>query len=153
MADTLSKDRRSSLMARVKSHDTSPEKYVRRVLWTAGFRYRLNVRKLPGTPDIVLRKYQTTVLIQGCFWHSHDCRRGLNRPVTNVEYWNRKLDGNAARDADNQAKLTELGWTVVVIWECELQEGADRLMAHLLRLRSSETASGSWTLTTAARKE
>ena len=135
MAETLSKDQRSSLMARVKSRNTTPERYVRRVLWTAGFRYRLNVRKLPGAPDIVLPKYRTIARVQGCFWHSHDCRRGRNRPVTNVEYWNRKLDGNAARDASNRAKLVDLGWQVFTIWECELQEGAERLLAHLHSLR------------------
>lgn len=135
MADTLSKGERSSLMARVKSRDTTPERYVRRALWNAGFRYRLNVRKLPGTPDIALAKYRTVALVQGCFWHSHDCRRGHNRPSTNVEYWNRKLDRNAARDRSNQAKLAELGWFVFTIWECELQEGTERLLAHLHSLR------------------
>ena len=140
MAETLSKEQRSSLMARVKSSNTTPEKYVRRELWAAGFRYRLNVRKLPGTPDIVLPKYRTIALVQGCFWHSHSCRRGLNRPVTNVEYWNRKLDSNAARDASNQAKLAELGWAVFVIWECELREGAERLLSHLHNLRERQEA-------------
>ena len=136
MVDTLSKDRRSALMSRVRSRNTTPEKNVRRTLWTAGFRYRLNVRKLPGSPDIVLTKYRTIVLVQGCFWHSHSCRRGRNRPVTNTEYWNRKLDGNASRDASNQAKLAELGWSVFVIWECELKQGTEQLLAHLRHLRS-----------------
>ena len=135
MADALSKDERSTLMARVKSRNTTPEKRVRTALWNAGFRYRLNVRKLPGTPDIVLPRYRTIALVQGCFWHSHDCRRGRNRPATNVEYWNRKLDGNAARDAINQAKLSELGWHVFTVWECELQEGTKRLLDHLHNLR------------------
>ena len=138
MAETLSKDQRSALMARVKSRNTTPEKYVRRTLWTNGFRYRLNVRKLPGKPDIVLAKYRTATLVQGCFWHSHDCRRGRNRPATNIEYWNRKLDGNAARDAINQAKLVELGWYVFTIWECELQEGTERLLSHLHSLRERQ---------------
>ena len=135
MAETLSKDQRSSLMARVKSRNTTPERYVRQVLWTAGFRYRLNVRKLPGVPDIVLPKYRTIALVQGCFWHSHNCRRGRNRPVTNVDYWNRKLDGNAARDVTNQSKLAELGWAVFVIWECRLQEETERLLSHVHSLR------------------
>lgn len=138
MAETLSKGQRSSLMARVKSRNTTPEKYVRRTLWANGFRYRLNVRKLPGKPDIVLAKYRTAALVQGCFWHSHDCRRGRNRPATNVEYWNRKLDGNAARDAVNQAKLVELGWHVFTIWECELQKGTERLLSHLHSLRERQ---------------
>ena len=138
MADTLSKDERSSLMARVKGRNTTPEKYVRRVLWNAGFRFRLNVRKLPGKPDIVLTKYRTVVLVQGCFWHSHDCRRGRNRPSTNVEYWSRKLDGNAVRDKNNQDKLAELGWLVFTIWECELQEGAEQLLFYLRNLRERQ---------------
>ena len=125
-------------MARVKSSNTTPEKYVRRALWNAGFRYRLNVRTLPGKPDIVLPKYRTIALVQGCFWHSHDCRRGRNRPATNVEYWNRKLDGNAARDAGNRTKLAELGWKVFTVWECELQEGTERLLVHLYNLRESQ---------------
>lgn len=140
MTDRLSKEQRSRLMARVKSRDTKPEKQVRKLLWRAGFRYRLNVRSLPGTPDIVLRKHRAAVLVQGCFWHSHDCERGRKRPAANAEYWSRKLDGNAARDARNQALLKELGWTTYIVWECELPEAACRLLAALRQSRCRTTA-------------
>ena len=129
------KEIRSTLMSQVRNRGTRAERYVRQVVWTAGFRYRLNVRKLPGTPDLVFRRYNTVVQVQGCFWHCHDCRKGQRRPVTNVEFWNRKLDGNIARDAINRAKLQAMGWTVFVIWECRIEEGTDGLLTHLRFLR------------------
>ena len=107
-----------------------------KAVWMAGFRYRLNVRKLPGAPDLVLRRYRTAVLVQGCFWHGHDCRKGLHRPATNQDFWNRKLDGNIARDAFNRAKLQSLAWTVFVIWECRIKADTDALLTHLSHLRS-----------------
>ena len=136
MSDFLTKEDRSTLMSRVRNHGTTPEWHVRRAVWVAGFRYRLNVRKLPGEPDLILQRYDTAVLVQGCFWHGHDCRKGQRRPTSNQKFWNRKLDGNIARDAINQTKLRELGWTVFVIWECLLNEGTDALLAHLGHLRS-----------------
>ena len=137
MSDFLTKDRRSALMSRVRNRGTAAERYVRSAVWTAGFRYRLNVRKLPGTPDLVLRRYQTAVLVQGCFWHGHDCRKGQRRPATNQGFWNRKLDGNIARDATNQAKLQAMGWTVFVVWECRLSEDTNVLLDHLRQLCNS----------------
>ena len=136
MPDFLTKESRSDLMSRVRNRGTGAERFVRQAVWAAGFRYRLNVRKLPGAPDLVLRRYQTAVLVQGCFWHGHDCRKGQRRPATNVEFWNRKLDGNLARDADNQAKLRALGWTVLIVWECRLREDTDALLTHLRTARS-----------------
>ena len=135
MGDLLTKESRSALMSRVKNRDTSAELYVRRAVWDAGFRYRLNVRELPGTPDLVFRRYDTAVLVQGCFWHCHNCRKGRRRPTSNQEFWNRKLDGNVARDTANQARLRKLGWTVSLIWECLLYEGTNALLAHLTDLR------------------
>ena len=136
MADFLSKDRRSALMSRVRNRGTAAELHVRQAVWNAGFRYRLNVRSLPGAPDLVLRRYRMVVLVQGCFWHGHSCRKGQRRPASNRTFWNRKLDSNIARDATNQAKLADLGWTVFLIWECLLEEGIDSLLAHLGRLRA-----------------
>lgn len=135
MADFLSKERRSALMSRVRNRGTAAELHVRQAVWHAGFRYRLNVRKLPGTPDLVLPRYRTVVLVQGCFWHGHDCPKGQRRPATNPEFWNRKLDGNLARDAANQAKLAEAGWRVFVIWECSLDKGVADLLTYLHRSR------------------
>ena len=137
MGDYLTKERRSELMSRVKNRDTSAEMFVRRAAWDAGFRYRLNVRELPGTPDLVFRRYDTVALVQGCFWHCHNCRKGRRRPTSNQQFWNSKLDGNVARDAANQARLRELGWNVLLIWECQLAEGTDTLLAHLRELRSA----------------
>lgn len=131
MGDFLKKEDRSALMSRVRNHGTSAEKHVRKALWNAGFRYRLNDRKLPGTPDIVLRRYQTAVMVQGCFWHGHTCRKGQKRPTSNQEFWDRKLDENIVRDSANQTKLRESGWTVFLIWECLLNEGTDALLEHL----------------------
>ena len=139
MGDFLPKERRSALMSRVRNRGTVAELHIRKAVWNAGFRYRLNVRSLPGTPDLVLRRYRTAVLVHGCFWHGHSCRKGQRRPASNREFWNRKLDGNVARDAVNQAKLTALGWTVILIWECLLREGTDALLNHLRDLRGSTT--------------
>ena len=137
MSDFLTKEDRSTLMSRVRNRGTTAELFVRREVWVAGFRYRLNVRKLPGSPDLVLPRYHTVVMVQGCFWHGHSCRKGQKRPASNQEFWNRKLDGNMARDIANQTKLRELGWTVFVIWECLLNEGTDALLTHLGHLRFS----------------
>ena len=141
MSDFLSKENRSSLMSRVRNRGTAAERYVRRAVWSAGFRYRLNVRKLPGAPDLVLPRYKTAVLVQGCFWHGHNCRKGQRRPVTNVDFWNRKLDANLARDQANQAKLQEQGWTVFVVWECYLREDTEGLLTKLRALRADIAAS------------
>ena len=122
-------------MSRVRNRGTAAELYVRRRVWRAGFRYRLNVRKLPGAPDLVLPRYGAAVLVQGCFWHGHECRKGQRRPTSNAYFWNRKLDVNIARDAANRAKLHELGWTVFVVWECLLKEGTCALLCHLRRIR------------------
>ena len=122
-------------MSRVKNRGTSAELYVRKALWSAGFRYRVNVRSLPGIPDLVLRRYHTVVMVQGCFWHGHSCRKGQRRPASNQDFWNSKLDANAARDAANQAKLKESGWTVFLIWECLLNQGTDDMLTHLRRMR------------------
>ena len=135
MADFLTKEHRSALMSRIRNRGTAAERFVRHAVWHAGFRYRLNVRKLPGAPDLVLRRYRTAVLVQGCFWHGHTCRKGQKRPATNTEFWNKKLDGNIARDDANQAKLKELDWTVFVIWECRLEADTSNLLTHLRRRR------------------
>lgn len=130
MGDFLKEEKRSALMARVRNRGTAAELYVRRAVWAAGFRYRLNSRKLPGSPDLVLPRYHVAVLVQGCFWHGHDCRKG-KRPATNVDFWNRKLDGNIARDVANRFKLETLGWTVFLVWECSLEEGTNTLLEYL----------------------
>lgn len=115
---------RSSIMARVKSKDTGPEKAVRRQVFSLGYRYRLHVAELPGKPDMVFHGRHKVIFINGCFWHGHHCRAGQNRPASNVAYWSAKLERNAARDVKNLAALKSQGWKALVVWECETQNKA-----------------------------
>lgn len=110
-----------SRMRAVRTHSTGAELAVRRLLHKAGYRFRLHRKDLPGRPDIVLPKHRTAVLVHGCFWHGHEsCKKGLLRPVRNAEYWEGKIAGNVGRDRKVEAALVQLGWHVVVVWECEL---------------------------------
>ncbi|HJV77259.1 MAG TPA: DNA mismatch endonuclease Vsr [Paludibacter sp.] len=119
--DIFSKTKRSELMSKIKGKETKPEILVRKYLFAKGFRYRKNVKKLAGTPDIVLAKYKTVIFIHGCFWHSHqDCKDG-HLPSSNEAYWKEKLDKNVERDHKNISILSAAGWRVIVIWECELK--------------------------------
>ena len=110
--------RRSANMAAIHSKDTKPEMIVRRGLWKRGFRYRLNSPKLPGHPDLVLRKYRTCIFVNGCFWHGHEgcCKI----PKTNREFWVAKIRRNKERDKEEQKKLASMGWHCITVWECEL---------------------------------
>lgn len=110
---------RSYNMSRIRSVNTKPEEIVRKFLFKEGFRYRKNVNKLPGSPDIVLAKYKTVIFINGCFWHKHDCPKFV-WPKTNINYWSSKILKNVERDKINYQKLQELGWNVIIVWECEL---------------------------------
>lgn len=121
MADNHSKEVRSMNMSHIRSKNTKPEEMVRKYLFSKGFRYRKNVRKLPGCPDIVLPKYKTVIFVNGCFWHKHDCPRFV-WPASNEEYWRTKILGNVDRDKRNYDSLGDLGWHVVVVWECELKK-------------------------------
>ena len=142
MADTLSRQRRSENMARIRSQDTQPELFVRSLLHRAGFRFRLHSKRLPGKPDIVLPRFKTVVFVHGCLWHGHEnCRRG-RRPKSNADYWNRKIDRNLIRDAANALLLREAGWRRIVVWECELKRPESILKRIILGLNeeSSTTA-------------
>lgn len=117
----MSKERRSALMAKVRSKNTGPEMIVRKELFKRGYRYRLHVKALPGTPDIVLAKYRCAIFVNGCFWHGHqDCKKA-KLPQTHKEFWQKKIETNKAHDVENGQKLIVLGWNVVTIWECELK--------------------------------
>jgi len=118
------------MMAAVRGKDTGPERAVRAALFSAGYRYRLHRRNLPGSPDIVLPRHRTVVFVHGCFWHGHDCARG-RRPASNVAFWNAKLDRNLARDRANRAALEGAGWTVAIIWECSAEHGIEHLLQEL----------------------
>ena len=121
MADNHSKEVRSMNMSHIRSKNSKPEELVRKYLFSKGFRYRKNVKTLPGCPDIVLPKYKTVIFVNGCFWHKHDCPRFV-WPSTNEEYWRPKIMGNVERDKRNLAELQQLGWTVLTVWECELKK-------------------------------
>ena len=123
MADNHTKEARSKNMSHIRSTNTKPEETVRKYLFSKGFRYRKNVRTLPGCPDVVLPKYKTVIFVNGCFWHKHNCPRFV-WPSSNREYWESKILRNAERDQKNQALLEELGWHVIVVWECELKANA-----------------------------
>ena len=120
MSDTHTPEVRSYNMSRIRSIDTKPEIKVRKYLFAQGFRYRKNMRDLPGCPDVVLPKYKTVIFVQGCFWHMHDCGR-FRWPSTNKEYWERKIHNNVERDLTNKELLQALGWKVLEVWECELK--------------------------------
>ena len=121
-ADIFTAEKRSAIMRAVKSSDTKPEIALRKALFALGYRYRLNVKALPGKPDIVLPKYKTVIFVHGCFWHGHDCKRGSRIPKTNRAYWTEKIARNKIRDAKNIDALSKLGWRVLVIWECEVKD-------------------------------
>ena len=118
--DIFDKSKRSQLMAKVKQKNTAPEIIVRKFLFSKGFRYRINVKSLSGTPDIVLSKYKTVIFVHGCFWHGHTCRAG-HLPSSNVDYWVTKIEKNIERDNRKINELKKLGWNVVVIWQCEIK--------------------------------
>ena len=120
MSDIYSKSKRSEIMSHISSKETKPEILVRKFLFANGFRFRKNVKELPGKPDIVLPKYKTIIFIHGCFWHRHSCKRGT-LPTSNVEFWKAKIGGNAERDKRNVAELEKLGWNVIIVWQCEMQ--------------------------------
>lgn len=128
MADNHSREVRSKNMSHIRSTNSKPEEIVRKYLFSKGFRYRKNVRTLPGCPDIVLPKYHTVILVNGCFWHKHDCGRFV-WPSSNTEYWIPKINRNVERDKQNHKKLIDMGWKVLIIWECELKKNVreDRL--------------------------
>ena len=123
-------------MSRIQGKDTKPEEKVRKYLFSQGFRYRKNDKRLPGKPDIVLPKYKTVIFVNGCFWHKHEGCKYFVWPKTNENFWRTKILANVSRDQKNMKLLSELGWNVIVIWECELKEQhfsttMDILVAHL----------------------
>lgn len=119
--DNHSPQQRHKNMASVKSKGTKPEILVRKYLWRRGFRYSLNSSRLPGHPDIVLRKYRTCIFINGCFWHGHEGCKHSHLPATNYEFWKTKIDNNKKRDKKEQQQLAKMGWHTITIWECELK--------------------------------
>lgn len=126
MADVMTPEQRRRNMAAIKGKDTKPEMIVRKHLFSRGLRFRVQVRKLPGTPDIVLPKYKTVIFVNGCFWHGHDGCKYFRLPKSNVQFWKEKIERNVARDTRSETELKALGWRVIRVWECEIKTVAER---------------------------
>lgn len=120
--DRHTKDQRSFNMSRIKSVNTTPEILLRKKLFAQGFRYRKNVKTLPGKPDIVLKKYMTVIFVNGCFWHGHNDCKYYVIPKTRTDFWVEKINRNIERDKKNIEKLKSAGWKVIIVWECDLKK-------------------------------
>lgn len=144
MADTMTPEQRHKCMAAIKGKDTKPELIVRKYLFSRGMRFRIQVRKLPGNPDIVLPKYKTVIFVDGCFWHGHEGCKYHRLPKSNVEFWQTKIENNISRDTRNEAELKALGWRVIRVWECDIRKVAgreeylDRLYNTIMKPKQSQ---------------
>ena len=119
--DVHDKATRSYNMSRIKGKNTKPEELVRKYLFSKGFRYRKNDKRLPGSPDIVLPKYKTVIFVNGCFWHGHEGCRYFVWPKSNPDFWKKKIEANILRDKQKIELLKSMGWKVLVVWECQLK--------------------------------
>lgn len=138
MVDTLSVERRSWNMSRIRGRDTEPERLLRSLLHKEGFRFRLHDRSLPGKPDIVMRKHRAVIMVHGCYWHRHPGCRNATTPSTRTDFWVEKFEGTIARDRQNLADLTALGWRVITVWECDLKKRPDQVVSDIRsRLRKA----------------
>jgi DNA mismatch endonuclease (patch repair protein) len=145
VTDVFSPEKRSQVMARVRGKDTAPELKVRRLLWRAGYRYRLHAKDLPGRPDLALPGRRAVVFVHGCFWHGHDCARGARAPKANAAYWSAKIERNRARDVRVAGELEAAGWRPLTVWECELRDEPallDRLRGELGQATSTRSVAG-----------
>ncbi|NLL15241.1 MAG: DNA mismatch endonuclease Vsr [Fibrobacter sp.] len=138
MSDIFSKTKRSDIMSKISGKETKPEVLVRKYLFAEGFRYRKNVKDLPGKPDIVLPKYKTVVFVNGCFWHGHkNCKKSA-LPTSNTQFWKEKISKNILRDSENVQKLINMGYKVLTIWQCELtaktrEKSLNKLIKHIIQ--------------------
>lgn len=137
--DVHTKETRSYNMSRIRNKNTKPEELVRKYLFSRGLRYRKNVNKLPGCPDVVLPKYKTVIFVNGCFWHVHEGCRYFKWPENNKEFWENKLLENKRRDNIKIQELVELGWRVIVVWECELKKKNQTERLNKLYLEITQT--------------
>ncbi len=119
--DTITKEKRSEIMSKVRSKNTSPELAVRRLIFSLGYRYRLHAEYLPGKPDLAFPGRKKVIFVHGCFWHGHDCKRG-GVPATNKEFWLPKLEKNKVRDSETFSRFVDMGWKALVIWQCQLKD-------------------------------
>lgn len=132
MIDILTKEKRSWNMSQIKGKDTRPEILLRSIIHRSGLRFRLHDNKLPGKPDIVLPRYKTAILVNGCFWHRHEGCKYAYMPKSRIEFWESKFSRTVQRDAEKSRELMELGWHVFTAWECEIKNDPDELLERLL---------------------
>ncbi len=134
MPDKLTPTQRHHCMSRIRSKDTRPEFAVRRELWRRGYRYRLHDRKLPGSPDLVLKKYRTVIFVNGCFWHGHKGCTKYVEPKSNKEFWQHKIMNNRERDLITVQKLEAHDWNIIIVWECEVSKS--RIQETMVRIEN-----------------
>lgn len=152
MSDSLSPSQRHTCMSHIRSSNTKPEVKLRKALFGLGYRYRVNKKGLPGSPDIVLAKYCSCIFVNGCFWHGHKDCRYATRPKTNQEFWSTKIENNRERDLRDYTFLESLGWRVIVVWECELKK--DRINDTIATVREQLDANlESWLAEQADRRQ
>lgn len=132
MTDSISTEKRSWNMARIKSKNTQIELAVRKYLFARGFRYRLHVRNLPGKPDLVLKKYKTVIFVHGCYWHQHAGCKYATTPKTRIEFWKNKFQANIRNDSKNTELLEQMGWKVLIVWECQILRDFEATMNELV---------------------
>ena len=144
MTDIFDPEKRSEIMSRIRGRDTRPEMIVRRIAHALGFRFRLHRKDLPGRPDIVFPRHQAVIVVHGCFWHRHPGCKRASSPKTREGYWQNKFEDNVVRDKRNETALRDLGWKVMVIWECETKdhEAVAARIESFLRRDESEPVEG-----------
>lgn len=136
MADIVSREKRSQMMSGIKGSNTKPEKTIRSMLHRKGFRFRLHDKNLPGKPDLVFRRYKAVIFVNGCFWHGHNCHL-FKLPSSNTDFWIGKINQNKERDFKIMSDLTNLGWKILVVWECALR-GKKRHEIELLTIQCAD---------------
>lgn len=130
--DTVTKQQRSINMSHIKGKNTSIEIKARKYLYKKGFRYRVNVKTLPGKPDIVLKKYKTIIFVNGCFWHRHINCKYATTPKSNTDYWNKKFQRNVENDNKHYKELKQMGWHIIILWECDLKDNFEETMQQVV---------------------
>ena len=135
--DIVSKKKRSEIMSKIRAKNTKPELLVRKYLYSKGYRYRLHDKRLPGCPDIVLRKYRLAIQVRGCFWHDHYCKLGT-RPKSNRSFWNKKIRENKSRDSRNDKKIRRMEYKLLVICECHINKNLYKSKLNRYLIRTSE---------------
>jgi DNA mismatch endonuclease (patch repair protein) len=135
MADVHTKEVRSYNMSRIRSKNTKPEMQLRKILFASNFRFRLHLKELPGKPDIILKKYNTVIFVHGCFWHGHENCRFFKIPKTRTEWWDNKIKKNKNLDMQHEFDLKELGWNIIIVYECQLKK--DKLEKTVQKLIST----------------